>query len=522
MKVLIVQLSDMHCEASDLNLTQRFEKAVMAINTLGKVDRAVIVFSGDLTNTAGINEFKTAKRLLGYFTTTLSSVLNCGYIYTKIVPGNHDILLPEGIRNAKEIEGWNKEAHLQEEIDRQKSFFEYSNSKKCFLKNQLFDIDTVNLNGVSIQFCLLNSAPFSTRDNLNKALHFFPPYIGEKLSRLPNVDLKITVMHHHFEWCDWNTKELLKKAIATDDITFFGHDHKSEAVTTEIAGGTTYNIMMGGEFSLKKEDCAFNCLIYDSNTAEIDRYVFNWSEKDNIFLPKSQGKIHRRNKYLSPSEIYLKKLLEDKQGISESFADYFVLPKLVAEGDAFLAEENIKYVEIDDIFNAISTDRIIRITGVTGAGKTTLLKYLYAEAARRGYYPLFIEKRAYKDSRIDKMLRDLFEEQYLPQSDNGYEIYSQAEGNRRIIFIDDLDLITNETARAKLIVDLLDRGNLIIYSTKEKGQDLEEMAKERLKGKAISTIDITLFYKESRDQLVEKVGSIYKKMPRVSMLLKAH
>lgn len=52
MKVLIVQLSDMHCESGDKYLSKRFRKAVNAIKTVGKVDKAILVFSGDLTNTA--------------------------------------------------------------------------------------------------------------------------------------------------------------------------------------------------------------------------------------------------------------------------------------------------------------------------------------------------------------------------------------------------------------------------------------------------------------------------------------
>ena len=511
LKILIVQLSDIHCESEDKRLTKRFSKAVKAIKTIGKIDKAVLVFSGDLTNKAEKNEFKTGKQLLGRFIFDLGKELNCGYIHTKIVPGNHDILLPDGCRSAKEIEGWDKSEHIQEEIDKQKDFFEYSNSKHCFISDKLCDVETLVFGDVAIQFCLLNSAPFSTKDKLDKQFHYFPQYVSEKLARNADADLKVTVMHHHFEWCEWETKDLLKKAIASDDITFFGHDHKSESITTEISGGVTHNIIMGGEFSLKKNECSFNCIVYNSDSADIERFVFDWSQNDEIFIKKVQGKINCRKNDITPSEKYIEKILEDKQGISSHFTDYYVLPKLVAEGEAFSSKDSIDFIEIDDIFDAISTDKVIRITGVNGAGKTTLLKYLYYEAAQRGYYPLFVEKGLYKNSRMDKMLKDLFEDQYLPQTDNGYEKFLQAEDTKKIIFIDNLDLISNDTARANFIVNLLDRGYQVIYSTKEKGQDLEEMAKEHLKQKAISTIDITLFYKESRDKLVERVGAIYKK-----------
>ena len=38
-------------------------------------------------------------------------------------------------------------------------------------------------------------------------------------------------MHHSYEWCDWDTKQMLKKAFASDDVTFFGHDHSAEMLS---------------------------------------------------------------------------------------------------------------------------------------------------------------------------------------------------------------------------------------------------------------------------------------------------
>ena len=51
MKILFLQISDMHCKAADAMCTLKIDKAVDAINTLPTVDKAVLVFSGDLTDT---------------------------------------------------------------------------------------------------------------------------------------------------------------------------------------------------------------------------------------------------------------------------------------------------------------------------------------------------------------------------------------------------------------------------------------------------------------------------------------
>lgn len=509
MKLVFVHLSDMHCCSSDYSLTEKLNKAIFAIRALGKVDGAVLVFSGDLSDTAHPNEIKTGRHLLGKFLHQLSEALGCGFIHTKIVPGNHDMILPKGSRGAKEIEAWNKDEHLSEELNRLEDFFTYSASKQCFVKDKICDVNTITVGDVKLQFCLLNSAPYSTRDPEDKQFHYLPTYVGEKLTRDPEADLKITVMHHHYEWCEWNTKELLKKALVTDDIIFFGHDHKAEAITMVNGDGSTFNIIMGGQFNLNiDKECAFNAVIYDSGTCEIERFEFNWATKNNIFVPVSRGKIVKKKKWLTPTEAYLDNLLKDKQNIQTRFTDYYVLPKLCAEGDAFSTDEHLECIDIDAIFAALKTVKAVRITGNSGSGKTALLRYLYAKSIELGYMPILIEKRDYRDSRIDKMFRDLFEEQYGTVSEHGYDSYVQADGANKIVFIDDVDLISNQKAQENLIASILDSGKLLIYTTKEKGQDLEEIVKAKLQGKTINTIDIKPFYKETRDKLVEKVCAI--------------
>lgn len=507
MKILIVQLSDMHCKSSDGSMSLKIEKVVSAIKTLGKIDGALLVFSGDLTNSGSGKEMKAASQLISKLLNKMSERLDCGFIHSKIIPGNHDMSLPEGSRTATEIEKWNKEEHLQDELDRMKPFFGYSKRKRCFNKDSLCDVGIVSFGDIKIQICLLNSAPFSTRTPDDKQFHFFPKYVAEKLVRNICADLKITVMHHHYEWCEWDTKEMLRKAIASDDITFFGHDHKPETVTSAYSNGEKYSIIMGGEFNLDpQKESGFNAVIYDSEGETIEHYCFIWSIAENIFVQKTHGEITKKRSALSPAETYLNKLLRDEQGICESFVDYYDLPKLTAEGAAFSVDDAATELSVENIFDALRTERAVRITGGEGAGKSALLKYLYYQSTKSGFIPLLIENRDYNDSRIDRMFKWLFEEQYEPTSEYTYEWYLQADDNLKIIFIDNLDLIANVKARENLVNAILESGKLLVYTTKERNQDLEEIVKHKLQGKAVSTIAINPIYKQTRDCLVEKIG----------------
>ena len=67
MRILIVQLSDIHCNKREPGSTAKIEGAVAALKTLGQFNGVILVCSGDLTNTAAQNEYKLGKHIMGKF-----------------------------------------------------------------------------------------------------------------------------------------------------------------------------------------------------------------------------------------------------------------------------------------------------------------------------------------------------------------------------------------------------------------------------------------------------------------------
>lgn len=513
MKLLLVQLSDMHCHRDDNKLAKKMDKAADVLSSFDRVDKAVLIFSGDLSDTANKSQFRAGSILLNKLAANLNRRLNCGYVDVFAVPGNHDMFLPEDSRTAVEINKWNKQNHLEEELAKLDSFFEFSKTIKCFESDRLVDVKTIAIGRQKARFTLINSAPYSTREPDDKLIHYLPAYVGEKVAQSePDDILRVAVCHHSYEWFDWDSKEMLKKAFAQNDIVFIGHDHKSETVSMVNGNGNSINVVMGGQFIL---DCgnesAFNAVIFDSETATAQQYELNWDITDELFVKRERGTINCKHEKFGPSKDYLNRLLEDNKQPDTSLIDYFVLPKLIAEGEMFSTDGRAKEIGTDDIFGVLAEEKIIRITGTNGAGKTSLLKYLYAESIERGYLPLLIEKKDYRDSRIEKMLKDMVDVQYAFGGDHGYDIYEQKAHEKEIIFIDDIDLIESKKARDNLIDYIVNSGRLLVYSTKDKNQDLEEVVKDRLQGKNCTSLEITPFYKESRDALIENICNIKQK-----------
>ena len=60
MKIGIVHISDTHIKAKDRFISKKINGVVSALNSLGKVDDYVVVFSGDLSDSGKIEEFNNA------------------------------------------------------------------------------------------------------------------------------------------------------------------------------------------------------------------------------------------------------------------------------------------------------------------------------------------------------------------------------------------------------------------------------------------------------------------------------
>ena len=504
MKILFLQLSDMHCQSDDILYNYKIDKAIISLKELGKFDKIFLVFSGDLANEADTNEYKVARRILGKLISNLSDVYDRGYIKTFIVPGNHDVSLNNRGQVYEEKSQQGIDRICIQETKRMKCFFEYANSKFCFLQNKLIDVHRINVDKKKIQICLLNSAPFSSLDKNDKERHHFPAYVGENMNRDDDTDLQIAVMHHSFEWFDWNSKQMLKEHLKSFDIVFFGHDHVAETVTLKNNNGTEINIIKGGEFAFEESvESSFNAVIYDTKTDEIDQYEFNWNTESKIFNMVSRGIRNKKRKLLSPLEHYINKLQEDKQGISDLILDYYTFPKLIPTG-GFFADDTVETVDVDTFFYALSKDDMIRITGGRNTGKSSLLRFLYSKSTDYGYVPLLIEKRNYRDGNLLKLFKDMFDIQYGID----FELYEQYDRTKEIVFIDDVDLIENDKARENLLDYIVKSGRKIVFTTQENTQNVEEIAKEKLQDKVLSSLEIAYFYKEKRDELVTNVCKI--------------
>lgn len=290
MKIAIIHISDFHVRAGDNFLPQKIEGVLSALNILGKVDDYIVVFSGDLSQSGKVNEFKQSRYLLGSIISGIKQKNNNKFVNLFMVPGNHDLCLPKEARVRKDIQEHYDNNTIEELIPTEISYLEnyylYSNANGRKPYDIFLSKRNCTFDNYKIQFNLINTAPFSTLEPDDKELHYFPDDKMHLLKRNEDVNLCITVMHHSCEWFNWNYKSNLEKVIIDNsEFLLYGHDHREHTTSLSIDNSLDTWISSAGEMkfsSLDIED-SFNAIVVDTENNSFNGYVFNWDKSTKIY-----------------------------------------------------------------------------------------------------------------------------------------------------------------------------------------------------------------------------------------------
>jgi predicted phosphodiesterase len=510
MKIQFLHLSDLHIK-NDSKADLKIDKIVSAVQSFGTVDKCILICSGDLAFSGTKNDYKYVRSFFGILLNKLGENKN-QFIETYLVPGNHDMILPSDARNSATILEYYKKGKEDEffniELKSQDCFFEYAKSKHCFVNNKVLDSRIIDINGYKIQFNLLNTAPFSTLKADNKEIHYLPDSYFYTLIKKDNVNLSVTVMHHSTEWFHYKTKGTLEKTLHNySDLVFQGHEHSISAVQVE-----GFVLLKGGEFSgTITHKSTFSVLTLDTDSNKCDEIEFEWDDENTLFCKKSnkhQFTIIPKTSLLRPSNEFSNSFFEDNYKISKNVLDYFVFPKLYKHKKS--THEEVKIITEETFWNELSERKIINISGKTRSGKTTLLKYFYNKSITKSMIPIYLGSDSYRSkTSIDKIIKNLFEEQYGEEKFL-FEKYEQTEISKKILFIDDLDLIYPKINQDKLINMVKDKIFYIVFTSKEHFElDVKNAAKEEInESKEYYNINIDDFYKEKRNELITKICSL--------------
>lgn len=513
MRIAIIHLSDFHIHSNEHILDQKINGILSATNILENIDDYIIVFSGDLSYSGQINEFKQSRYVFGKIIRGIKEKNNNKFVTLLMVPGNHDLCLPPNARARKDIQEHYDNESIEELIPEESTYLEnyylYSNANgkmpyDIFLSKRFCTYD-----GYKIQFNLINTAPFSTLLPDDKELHYFPDSKINMLNRASDTNLCITVMHHSYEWFNWNYKTNLEKTIIDNsEFLLCGHDHREHTTSMSIDNSLDTWISSAGEMKLSHidEEDSFNSVVIDTETNSFDGYVFTWNKKDKIYISKKQAEqksLQNHSTKLMPLPSFMKSMKEDNYNFSEDFTEYFVFPKLVSKVHNEFGK-NTTITDIDELCKLIYKKKKVIITGATNSGKTTLLKYLYCSIANKKT-PVFLSADTKQRLKVNNFIRHLFEEQY---GDDRvlFERYQQLDIDKKILIIDGWDLLNiskNQDAVLRKIEESF--GYVVISTNSNRSNLVDDIKGELAETSQCFELHIKPFFAEKRYELVRNI-----------------
>ncbi len=519
MKTAIIHISDFHIRENDHIISEKIDKMISALNVLGKIDKYIVIFSGDLAYSGKVNEYKKTKFITGSILKKLLELSNNEKVEFLMVPGNHDMVLDENSRKCDDILKYYKENIIDEKLDEEISMFDnfYKESKVRMSKRKDKTIDNyfIKSGKIKIQVNLINSAYFSTLKPNDKELHYFPLDRLDSLNK--RADLSITVMHHTTESYNGFCKNALENKIyQATDILLTGHNHFSQSKQISINDKGNLIESCGGEIDFINpfSNDVFNVLIIDNDTLICNGYSFTWIGRENIFKHQQilSSRSLKRNEQLYPLVEFISELHDDPGNRGKDFTKYFIFPKLSKKNSCSYGDDE-HIVDEDEFIREILKKKRILIYGGNCSGKTTLIKKIYMNLVH-DYVSIFLEIYPSMKLKLDKFIKRFFEEQY-GDDDVKFERFQQTPKSKKIILIDNIDLL--DKIKHFNIKDfykiLFDNFEYIIISSSSKSNNLKEVITKGLENNdEFYEYEINPFFLKKRNELVAnicKANNIY-------------
>lgn len=516
MKLLLIHLSDAHLKDKTYIDENIINAQVQAINSLGEFEKCCIVFSGDLAHSGQENEYKKGRIFLGKLWRKLTDKFNLLYpINTLIVPGNHDIDFNGQRRNRSEvceiINSGITDEMISKELEKFQNFYAIAEFYKCFSFNKLIDVKILSVGDKKIQINLVNSELFSTYNDENgdddKGKHFLPESEWNRLARGRDIDLVVTISHRGPDWFDWESSNNFKKTLnCNTDLFLFGHEHINDTnLSCQKDNNLIKSIARGIDFANK--EFYFTTLLIDLESNDVGTTLFRWDSENDIFMRVNVEnfkleKSYSENYLIEPSYSYLKDIAVDDNKVE--IQKYFVFPGVEVLGQ----EKYTEIKEFSEFLSFIDTKKQIIIEGDDSSGKTVLLHQIYLSLIGN-YIPLYLNDEILINHKPERAIKMAFENQY-GDSTTAYEKFLQADKERKVVLVDDLNKIKHKYLRP--LEECLNSqfGHIISVVEPKWNIDIIEMAKAALdESDEVAKYRLLPFYSGKRLELINNLISVY-------------
>lgn len=510
MKLLILQLSDLHLKNKEDAFSVDVDKIVQSLNAIDDADECVIVISGDLAFSGKDCEYKATGSLLGAIIKKLViTKFQHKYIEIICVPGNHDIDFTginrefDIISNA--VASHNIDEILRNDLDHMKPFYSFANHYDCFKGDKIISKKIITKPTGEVGFVMINSAPFSFMggDAKDMGLHYLTDKQLELLDSATEADINILIMHHSIEWFSNECKERIRKIIGKKySFVLTGHEHEAigETRNTNETGKIQYiqgNALLG----YSQMGNGFCTIILDLNSSKVKAHSFLLKGK--YYVPEEV--LADDIKRTVRGEIAVKQLFLDSLKYDNNkylIDDYYVFPNMVY--NQLDKKEELENFEISNesvLEEVLTNNERVFIYGERKSGKTLLANRIYSAFISKSKCPILFNANDLSLKKIDRIIKYTFEEQY-EQADISYRIFEQLDLEEKIAIIDEAELLDKATLNKILNYFENKFCKILVFSEEQLDFDIHKQVLEVFAGKKSIQITIKPFWYTKRKELI--------------------
>lgn len=413
MRVMFVQLSDIHVKSEDDGVLRRAEAIAGAVRSMAhSLDLCILTLTGDLTFSGSEEEYLAVTAFIGRVRDRIQGDLGAATPVTcAMIPGNHDCdfsthlasrdLLLEALLKTPAMSIDDSIITTCSQV--QDHFFMLRDRHDGGLHHvsRLYYEYRYTVGEDSLLIRCVNTAWMSQ-------IRETPGSLLVPLSALPHDSttptLAVTLMHHPYNWLFPENARAFRKVIEkTSDIIFSGHEHDftHREIDSSTGEHNQYIEAAALQESADPDLSAFNILIVDTSTRKQALTTFQWDGE----LYASTGSAEEWEDYqvnrlrvralFDHSTDFLEEL--DDPGIAlnhtikgkVTLSDVFVYPDLVETN--YLQRDNTKIVNARRLLSARPRQERILITGAEKSGKSCLARALVRAVHADGLIPVLLD-----------------------------------------------------------------------------------------------------------------------------------
>ena len=485
MSLVVFQVGDFHFSTNKkenpiLDKQELFFAALR--NNVNTDDNVVVIFCGDIADWGKPEEYSMAGEFIRAMDSCILAATGKKVLHV-LVPGNHDLDfgIPEEDIELREMilkqVGPNEEmtpTQIRYCLKPQMAYRQFVDQLKSEIEliacESLVDVFSIDIDEVSLNFCLINSAHISQAKEPYGEMWLPLKEIKESFSKLTGPSsISITVMHHPYPWYKQEHKKEIRALFEEySDLVFTGHEHAPDQFAKARNASEQHLYIEGGVIQDFDDlyTCNFNKLVIDRFKNQFAASTIGFSNGEfSILKDPSEHKFLRFRQQIingivvNPDwEEWLAQVGTDFKHprIQLKLSDIFVYPDL----QLLNINKSCKPTGIirdGEVLGFIQEKKHVCIAGAEKSGKTSLAKSLFLDLTSGGYIPVligadFAVAKSQKKTFYER-LREAFETRVKEIYDDSCQarVWSIEPKNRALI-IDNYDEIgMNFTAREELL-----------------------------------------------------------------------